>query len=106
LNWTIRFTETARKNTDELIQGEPYAIYDNWKPPGLRGAYRPRCRTNPAGGSAAALKAGEGGPSTFLHFLLVPTADLDKPLEAPPAVVQELYRTVAPLPALKHGRRL
>jgi mannose-6-phosphate isomerase-like protein (cupin superfamily) len=42
LNWTIRFTETARKNTDELIQ-------------------------------------------------------------APPAVVQELYRTVAPLPALKRG---
>ena len=57
-----------------------------------------------ANGSAAALKAGEGGPSTFLHFLLVPTADLDKPLEAPPAVVKELYRTVAPLPALKQGR--
>jgi len=57
-----------------------------------------------ANGSAAALKAGEDGPSTFLHFLLVPTADLDKPLEAPPAVVQELYRTVAPLPALKQGR--
>lgn len=56
-----------------------------------------------ANGSAAALKAGEGGPSTFLHFLLVPTADLDKPVEAPPAVVQELYRTVAPLPALKRG---
>ena len=57
-----------------------------------------------ANGSTATLKAGEGGPSTFLHFLLVPTADLDKPLEAPPAVVQELYRTVAPLPALKPGR--
>jgi mannose-6-phosphate isomerase-like protein (cupin superfamily) len=50
------------------------------------------------------LKAGDGGPSTFLHFLLAPTADLDKPLEAPPAVVQELYRTEAPLPALKPGR--
>ena len=57
-----------------------------------------------ANGSTATLKAGEGGPSTFLHFLLVPTADLDKPLEAPPAVVQELYRTAAPLPALKPGR--
>ena len=57
-----------------------------------------------ANGSTATLKAGEGGPSTFLHFLLVATADLDKPLEAPPAVVQELYRTVAPLPALKPGR--
>jgi len=57
-----------------------------------------------ARGNAATLKAGEGGPSTFLHFLLAPTADLDKPLEAPPAVVQELYRTEAPLPALKPGR--
>jgi quercetin dioxygenase-like cupin family protein len=57
-----------------------------------------------AGGSAAKLRAGDGGPSTFLHFLLAPTADLDKPLEAPPAVVQELYRTAAPLPALKPGR--
>jgi quercetin dioxygenase-like cupin family protein len=57
-----------------------------------------------ASGNAATLRAGNGGPSTFLHFLLAPTADLDKPLEAPPAVVQELYRTVAPLPALKPGR--
>ena len=57
-----------------------------------------------ASGNAATLKAGDGGPSTFLHFLLAPTADLDKPLEAPPAVVQELYRTEAPLPALKPGR--
>ena len=57
-----------------------------------------------ASGNAATLRAGNGGPSTFLHFLLAPTADLDKSLEAPPAVVQELYRTVAPLPALKPGR--
>jgi quercetin dioxygenase-like cupin family protein len=57
-----------------------------------------------ASGNTAMLKAGDGGPSTFLHFLLAPTADLDKPLEAPPSVVQELYRTVAPLPALKPGR--
>jgi len=57
-----------------------------------------------ASGNAATLKAGDGGPSTFLHFLLAPPADLDKPLEAPPAVVQELYRTAAPLPALKPGR--
>ena len=54
-------------------------------------------------GNAATLKAGDGGPSTFLHFQLAPTADLDRPLEAPPAVVQELYRTAAPLPALKPG---
>jgi mannose-6-phosphate isomerase-like protein (cupin superfamily) len=57
-----------------------------------------------ASGSAATLKAAGGAASTFLHFLLAPTADLDKPLEAPPAVVQELYRTAAPLPALKPGR--
>ena len=57
-----------------------------------------------ASGNTAMLKAGAGGPSTFLHFLLAPSADLDKPLEAPPAVVQELYRTKAPLPALKPGR--
>ena len=56
-----------------------------------------------AGGNAATLKAGDNGPSTLLHFLLATTADLDKPLETPPAVVQELYRTVAPLPALKPG---
>jgi len=57
-----------------------------------------------ASGNTAVLKAGDGGPSIFLHFLLVANADLAKPLEAPPAVVQELYRTKAPLPALKPGR--
>ena len=57
-----------------------------------------------ASGNAATLKAKDAAPSAFLHFLLAATADLDKPLEAPPAVVQELYRTVAPLPALKPGR--
>ena len=56
-----------------------------------------------ASGNAATLKAGAGEPSTLMHFLLAPPADLDKPLEAPPAVVQELYRTAAPLPALKPG---
>ena len=57
-----------------------------------------------ATGQAAALKAGDGQPSTLVHFLLASTADLDRPLEAPPAVVQELYRTAAPIPALKLGR--
>src|SRR5438105_2593997 len=33
-----------------------------------------------ASDNAATLKAGDGGPSIFLHFLLAPTADLDKPL--------------------------
>src|SRR5579864_2046401 len=31
-----------------FIQGETHAIRDDWKPPGLRGAHRPGCRTNPA----------------------------------------------------------
>lgn len=57
-----------------------------------------------ASNNAATLKAGDSEPSIFLHFLLAPTADLDKPLEVPPAVVQELYRTLAPLPAVKPGR--
>ena len=56
-----------------------------------------------ASGNTALLKTVGGGPSIFLHFLLVPTADIDKPLEAPPAVVEELYRSEAPLPALKPG---
>lgn len=57
-----------------------------------------------ASGKTAMLKSGDAGPSTLLHFLLVPTPDLNRLLEAPPAVVQELYRTEAPLPALKPGR--
>jgi len=57
-----------------------------------------------ARGAAATLKAAEGEASVVLHFLLASAADLDQPLEAAPAAVQELYRTAAPLPALKPGR--
>src|SRR5258708_35983190 len=32
-----------------------------------------------AAGKTATLKAGKEGPSTFLHFFLVPVADLDRP---------------------------
>src|SRR6266481_2042996 len=56
-----------------------------------------------AGGKTAALTAGSGGPSTILHFFLVPAADLDRPAETPPATVKELYRTAAPIPDLKPG---
>jgi quercetin dioxygenase-like cupin family protein len=56
-----------------------------------------------AGGKTAALKAGSGGPSTFLHFFLAPAVDLDRPAETAPAAVRELFRTAAPLPDLKPG---
>src|ERR1700682_2721811 len=51
-----------------------------------------------AGGKTAALTAGSGGPSTFLHFFLAPAVDLGRPAETAPAVVRELYRTTRPLP--------
>jgi quercetin dioxygenase-like cupin family protein len=56
-----------------------------------------------ATGKQVSLKAGSGEPSTLLHFLLVPTADLNQPTEAAPAVVKEIYRTAAPIPDLKPG---
>jgi quercetin dioxygenase-like cupin family protein len=56
-----------------------------------------------AGGKTAALTAGSEGPSTFLHFLLAPAVDLDRPVEAAPAAVKELYRTANPIPDLKPG---
>jgi quercetin dioxygenase-like cupin family protein len=56
-----------------------------------------------AGGKTAALTAGSGGPSTFLHFFLAPAADLGRPAETAPAVVRELYRTASPIPDLKPG---
>ncbi len=56
-----------------------------------------------AGGKTSVLKAGSGGPSNFLHFLLAPAADLDRPAESAPAATRELYRTVAPIPELKPG---
>jgi quercetin dioxygenase-like cupin family protein len=56
-----------------------------------------------AGGKTAALTAGGGGPSTFLHFFVASAVDLDRPSEAAPAVVSELYRTVDPIPDLKPG---
>ena len=54
-------------------------------------------------GKPAALKAGSGAPSTFLHFFLTPAAELDGPAETAPAAVRELYRTAAPIPDLKPG---
>ena len=56
-----------------------------------------------AAGKTATLGAGAERPSTFLHFFLVPAADLDRPAATPPAAVKELYRTPAPIPDLKPG---
>jgi quercetin dioxygenase-like cupin family protein len=56
-----------------------------------------------ADGKTAVLKAGSGGPSSFLHFFLAPAADLDRSAESAPAAVKELYRTTAPIPNLKPG---
>jgi quercetin dioxygenase-like cupin family protein len=56
-----------------------------------------------AGGKTAALAAGAGGPSTFLHFFLVSTMDLGRPAETAPAAVRELYRTANPIPDLQPG---
>jgi quercetin dioxygenase-like cupin family protein len=55
------------------------------------------------GGKPAALTAGSAGPSTFLHFFLVPAAELDRSAETAPATIKELYRTDAPVPDLKPG---
>src|SRR6266403_1454199 len=57
-----------------------------------------------AGGKTAALAAGSRGPSTFLHFFLVPAVGLGRPVETAPAAVRELYRTEAPIPDLPHHR--
>jgi quercetin dioxygenase-like cupin family protein len=56
-----------------------------------------------AGGKTAALTAGSGGPSSFLHFFLVSAVDLGRPAEPGPAAVKELYRTAAQIPDLKPG---
>jgi quercetin dioxygenase-like cupin family protein len=54
-------------------------------------------------GKSAELKAGSGTPSTFLHFFLVPAADVDKASETEPAVVKAAYRTATPIPDLRPG---
>src|SRR6266851_6311980 len=76
--------------------------------PRSRSMARPKCSTPEkglfiAGGKTAALTAGSGRPSTFLHFFLVSAVDLGRPAETAPAAVRELYRTANPIPDLKPG---
>jgi quercetin dioxygenase-like cupin family protein len=52
--------------------------------------------------TATALRAAEGEPVVFLHFLLVRADELNASVEGPPATVTELYRTAA-IPSLKPG---
>jgi quercetin dioxygenase-like cupin family protein len=56
-----------------------------------------------AGGKTAALTAGHGGPSSFLHFFLAPGVDLGRPALTAPAAVRVLYLTANPIPDLKPG---
>jgi quercetin dioxygenase-like cupin family protein len=55
------------------------------------------------GGRKVTLTASSGVPSTFLHFILAPATDLDRPVETASAVVRELYRTPTAIPDLKPG---
>jgi len=56
-----------------------------------------------AEGKPASLKAGTVEVSRLLHFLLIPAADQDQPVETKPAIVKDLFRTVAPISDLKPG---
>jgi quercetin dioxygenase-like cupin family protein len=53
--------------------------------------------------SGATLEAAENRAIAFLHFLLVPAADLDHARDGAPATITELYRTSAPLAGLGSG---
>ncbi len=54
-------------------------------------------------GKPASLKAVGTAPSNALHFLLAPANAVDRPVEAPPAMTTELYRTASPIPDLEPG---
>ena len=56
-----------------------------------------------AAGTTLVLNAGHDEPSIFIQFLLVPAAELDRPIASAPAAATELFRTVTPIPDLKSG---
>lgn len=56
-----------------------------------------------AGGQPATLTPRPGGVATFLHYLLLPAADLGTTFHGRPAGVTELYRTAEAIPNLKPG---
>ena len=56
-----------------------------------------------AEGKNTIFKSASGKPVEFLHFVLSTAGELIAPMESPPAVVKELYRTASPIPGLKPG---
>jgi len=56
-----------------------------------------------AEGKSTMFKSASGKPAEFLHFVLSTAGELNAPMESPPAVVKELYRTASPIPGLKPG---
>jgi quercetin dioxygenase-like cupin family protein len=56
-----------------------------------------------AEGKSTIFKSASGKPVEFLHFVLSTAGELNAPMERPPAVVKELYRTTSPIPGLKPG---
>jgi quercetin dioxygenase-like cupin family protein len=56
-----------------------------------------------AAGTPVVFAAGNTQPSSFIQFFLVPAMVLDRPAASAPAVETELFRTAAPIPALKPG---
>lgn len=56
-----------------------------------------------AEGKSTTFDSAPGKPAEFLHFVLSTAGELNAPMESPPAVVRELYRTPSPIPGLKPG---
>jgi quercetin dioxygenase-like cupin family protein len=56
-----------------------------------------------AGGATATVTAASGAPARLLQFMVLPSAELDRSFTAGTAAARELYRTAAPIPALKSG---
>jgi quercetin dioxygenase-like cupin family protein len=56
-----------------------------------------------AEGKSTTLKSASGKPAEFLHFVFSTAGELDAPMESPPALAKELYRTASPIPGLKPG---
>jgi mannose-6-phosphate isomerase-like protein (cupin superfamily) len=54
------------------------------------------------GGKDLVVKADQGGPSTYLRFLVSPASDLDLP-DLSIATGREMYRSTSPIPELKPG---